>query len=413
MLDGLLRALALPRIDAGNPQASTYEPRAVPTVSTSPPSSASGTEPPSPPPPATAPLMPPQPPTAVGGGFDNYAAAVTAGTALPVSNAAGVSHYGDPRTAYISSASVAPYPATTPSAVTYTNIQTYFPQQPYGMSQASPVTPGPHHQYQSPVEYGYPNATPEGMLNMPQQQPRPYQHLHQQRYQYSPPPPPEPCGCDALTIGCVDPAARKRTPMWTNQPYWQESSEGEVRLEGCRRLAWSAMTLAAGYSSYAAAVGFDPLNLSIIEPANVRSLECLMNEKKKDSPAVLYIFQFNLLFPGEALGSGKESVWALYLRAMLLWHSCVQHQQQQQHSGVSVDNDSTAAANNASFAMRAWLETEAIERALNAHTCNVERALIYYGREYLFKCVSHFTLLRITLYIPSSPPFPPFFTRLG
>ena len=85
--------------------------------------------------------------------------------------------------------------------------------------------------------------------------------------------------------------------------------------------------------------------------------------------------QFSLLFPGEPLGKGKDSVWALYLRAMFLWLSCLRVRSQ---PGM-VDS---------SFAMNAWLESEAIERALNAHTCNVERAFIYHGREYLFKCVS-------------------------
>jgi hypothetical protein len=37
------------------------------------------------------------------------------------------------------------------------------------------------------------------------------------------------------------------------------------------------------------------------------------------------------------------------------------------------------------FAMRAWIETEAIEDALEWHTCNVEKAFVYHGREILFK----------------------------
>jgi hypothetical protein len=37
------------------------------------------------------------------------------------------------------------------------------------------------------------------------------------------------------------------------------------------------------------------------------------------------------------------------------------------------------------FAMRAWIETEAIEEALERHTCNVEKAFVYHGRETLFK----------------------------
>jgi len=73
--------------------------------------------------------------------------------------------------------------------------------------------------------------------------------------------------------------------------------------------------------------------------------------------------------------SGKSTVWALYLRAMLLWNACVR---MRQDGGVS-DFDKR------DFAMRAWIETEAIEEALEWHTCNVEKAFVYHGREILFK----------------------------
>ncbi len=39
----------------------------------------------------------------------------------------------------------------------------------------------------------------------------------------------------------------------------------------------------------------------------------------------------------------------------------------------------------AQFALKAWLETDAIEDALNKHTCAIEKAYIFHGREYLFK----------------------------
>jgi hypothetical protein len=39
------------------------------------------------------------------------------------------------------------------------------------------------------------------------------------------------------------------------------------------------------------------------------------------------------------------------------------------------------------FAMRAWIETEALEEALQWHTCGVEKAFAYHGREVLFKYV--------------------------
>lgn len=44
-------------------------------------------------------------------------------------------------------------------------------------------------------------------------------------------------------------------------------------------------------------------------------------------------------------------------------------------------------ADKAQFALKAWLEADAIEAALNRHTCDLERNFIFQGREYLFKSV--------------------------
>jgi hypothetical protein len=73
--------------------------------------------------------------------------------------------------------------------------------------------------------------------------------------------------------------------------------------------------------------------------------------------------------------AGKNTVWALYLRAMLLWNRCVR----MRHDTGIRDSD------RRDFAMRAWIETEAIEKALQWHTCRVEGAYMYHGREILFK----------------------------
>jgi hypothetical protein len=75
---------------------------------------------------------------------------------------------------------------------------------------------------------------------------------------------------------------------------------------------------------------------------------------------------------------GKDTVWALYYRAMLLWNACVRIR----HDTSFSDLD------RRDFAMRAWMETEAIEKALGRHTCSIERAFMFHGREYLFKCVT-------------------------
>lgn len=41
----------------------------------------------------------------------------------------------------------------------------------------------------------------------------------------------------------------------------------------------------------------------------------------------------------------------------------------------------------AQFALKAWLEGDRLEVALNKHTCAIERAFLFQAREYIFKCV--------------------------
>jgi len=48
-------------------------------------------------------------------------------------------------------------------------------------------------------------------------------------------------------------------------------------------------------------------------------------------------------------------------------------------SNVATKND------KAQFAVKAWLEADSLEQALNRHTCAIERAFIYQAREYIFK----------------------------
>ena len=79
---------------------------------------------------------------------------------------------------------------------------------------------------------------------------------------------------------------------------------------------------------------------------------------------------------------------------MLLWNVCVR----MRHDVSFSDLD------RRDFAMRAWLETEAIEKALQWHTCGIERAFMYNGREFLFKYVdvqrSPFALFIFSLPFP-------------
>jgi hypothetical protein len=54
----------------------------------------------------------------------------------------------------------------------------------------------------------------------------------------------------------------------------------------------------------------------------------------------------------------------------------------------------------ANFAIKAWLEADAIELALNKHTCTIERAFIFQAREYIFKYVHQYLLLSLLLITP-------------
>ena len=66
------------------------------------------------------------------------------------------------------------------------------------------------------------------------------------------------------------------------------------------------------------------------------------------------------------------------MRAMLLWNSCIR---------LRTDT-SLADTDKAQFALAAWTEIDAIEEALERHTCGIERSFLFQGRELLFKCVS-------------------------
>lgn len=179
------------------------------------------------------------------------------------------------------------------------------------------------------------------------------------------------CSCDELSLGRHWPEAQRQVPLWVATPTWnREWSEGEIKREEYRRLCWSALMLVSGHTSYAAAANWRHSDFFVMEPSN-----------------------YSILFPGESLlpshspahldsMGGKDTVWALYLRAMLLWNACLR----MRHDATVGDHDRTE------FAMRTWMETEAIEKALQLHTCGIERAFMFHGREFLFNtrmCISY------------------------
>ena len=72
--------------------------------------------------------------------------------------------------------------------------------------------------------------------------------------------------------------------------------------------------------------------------------------------------------------NAKDTVWALYARSMLLWHSCLRMREEE-----------ASNYERAQFASAVWQEAKTIEEALNRHTCGAEKAFLYQGREFLFK----------------------------
>ncbi|KAN0114312.1 hypothetical protein V8E52_006808 [Russula decolorans] len=101
----------------------------------------------------------------------------------------------------------------------------------------------------------------------------------------------------------------KQVPFWASTPMWnREWSEGEIKKEEYRRIRWSALMLVSGQTSFADAVNWRVQDLFMVEPSN-----------------------YSILFSGQPLlpshsrmycdtMSGKNTDWALYLRAMLLWN---------------------------------------------------------------------------------------------
>jgi hypothetical protein len=52
-------------------------------------------------------------------------------------------------------------------------------------------------------------------------------------------------------------------------------------------------------------------------------------------------------------------------------------------------NDSISDSIKAEYAYEVWGETQSIQDALDAHVCNLDTALLYMCREYLYKYVSY------------------------
>ncbi|KAJ7301656.1 hypothetical protein DFH08DRAFT_906612 [Mycena albidolilacea] len=177
------------------------------------------------------------------------------------------------------------------------------------------------------------------------------------------------CSCGSLTLKEQLPEALEHTPLWAQTPAWNPSwSDAEIRKESVRRLCWSAIVLAAGHSSYSSATHSHTTNLFIADPSNYALL--FSGEAMAHSPSMIH------------MPSPKDTIWALYDRAFLLWHACIKMRNVR----------SAPVLDQGQFAVKAWLEADTIEEALNRHTCGIERAFIFLGREYIFNtrmCITY------------------------
>lgn len=187
------------------------------------------------------------------------------------------------------------------------------------------------------------------------------------------------CGCEKYSLGYNWPPSQDLAPQWSDMPMWPKNvSSGELLKEECRRLAWSSVMLAATVSTKSAAgTDWDAEHLWIKDPSNVSVLLYTIPCTRSNTT------QFALLFPGEnvapsgtSIASSKDSVWALYLRTLLLWHGSLRMR----------CDPNLSDADRAQFAMSAWLEIDTIESLLDRHTCTgFTTGLMVQTRDSLFK----------------------------
>jgi hypothetical protein len=195
------------------------------------------------------------------------------------------------------------------------------------------------------------------------------------------------CNCKELALSSKWPEAQEYVPIWGPTSAWgADWSEAEIRKESCRRLCWSAATLTAGHLSYASTNSSMGTMFFLSDPSNVSALNDVIGFSADINFNLIsfgYYEQYALFFSGEFLTRGahnpllnpKETIWALHERCYLLWLSCIR----MRHDVGASDKE------KAQFSVRAWLEADVLEASLNRHSCDFERAIVYQGREYIFK----------------------------
>ncbi|KAJ7242631.1 hypothetical protein C8J57DRAFT_1142435, partial [Mycena rebaudengoi] len=181
-----------------------------------------------------------------------------------------------------------------------------------------------------------------------------YDHQPVQKYTCMPPGSPPPDGSRSYT-----------SPLgW--DPTWTPI---EVRNEECRRLSWSALSLATSY--FVQCVAFDR-EIPVLEVSNPANYAILFPGVLSDRISPAYC--------SPKSPSPKESVWALFCHTLLLWNFCsrllkrpgtnTRGQQQMEYEAEALQES--------------WNEAQTIQDSLDMHECNYETAITYICHEYIY-----------------------------
>ncbi|KAJ7029829.1 hypothetical protein C8F04DRAFT_1043062 [Mycena alexandri] len=167
-----------------------------------------------------------------------------------------------------------------------------------------------------------------------------------------------------LRCACIPPGAPPpdRDSVWSSALPWDPSwGEREIRDEECRRLCWSALSLATSFRTECMALARtdECLGLRLCDPANVR--RCGRGQGQDGG--------------GDAgAAHPKNAIWALYCRSMLLANFC--------SNVVARETETRDERESQAEALHeSWQEAQGIQDALDGHVCNLHTAIAYLCRE--------------------------------
>ncbi|KAJ7169913.1 hypothetical protein C8R46DRAFT_217813 [Mycena filopes] len=155
--------------------------------------------------------------------------------------------------------------------------------------------------------------------------------------------------------------------VWPSALPWNPNwGECEIRDEECRRLCWSALSLATSFRTECMALARpdECLGLRLCDPANYLVL----------FPNEVYDRGFGRRQAGQEAAHPKNAIWALYCRSMLLANFC--NNVVARETETRDDRETQAEA-----LQESWHEVQGIQDALDGHVCNTYPAIAYLCRE--------------------------------